>query len=108
MASAGNVFSLSKMQAPIQAFLKPGLWIPGIRTPHLYKEVWTLHETALDVFEEIIKSIESVQDRGGEKFEVTQRDEEGLFIQTVSFTRYCNWLDVMEIQLDTALTQSGK
>ena len=102
-----HVFCLSKAQASIQSFLRPGLWLPGIRTPHLYCEVWELEEPPQQAFDEMLKSIKSVIDKDKEMMELREADEERLFIQLFSFTRKCNWLDVIEIQIDARLVQSG-
>lgn len=102
-----HVFCLSRAQASIQSLLRPGLWLPGIRTPHQYSEVWEMEEPPQQVFDEILKSIRSVIDKDKEMMELREADEERLFIQLFSFTRRCNWLDVIEIQIDASLVQSG-
>ena len=29
-------------QGPIQAFLRPGIWLPGVRNLHMTKDTWEI------------------------------------------------------------------
>ena len=91
-----------KAQTAIQVYMRPGVWIPCIRTPHSYRETWTFDDSTHDTFSDILSAIESV-----EGLQVRHADEDGLFIQAISYTPRCKWLDVIEIQIDPSLTQSG-
>ena len=105
MSESSHIFWLSRVQAPLQTFLRPGIWIPGARTPHYYRETWIIEDSPENTYQDIIQAIESVQLR--KKWQIRKTDEEQLFIQVLAFTPYCNWLDILEIQFDTSLTQSG-
>lgn len=104
-SESSHIFWLSRVQAPLQTFLRPGIWIPGARTPHYYRETWIIEDSPENTYQDIIQAIESVQLR--KKWQIRKTDEEQLFIQVLAFTPYCNWLDILEIQFDTSLTQSG-
>ena len=97
---------LSQVQAPLHVILRPGLWLPGSRTPHLYIETWRIEGSPQNAFKDILNAIETVENRA--RLILRQADEEQLFIQVMSFTKLCNWVDVVEIQFDTALSQTGQ
>lgn len=73
----------------------------------MYREVWELEESPQQAYDEILKAIKSVIDKDKELMELRETDEENLFIKVFSFTRMCNWLDVMEIQVNATLIQTG-
>lgn len=73
----------------------------------MYREVWELEESPQQAYDEILKAIKSVIDKDKELMELRETDEETLFIKMFSFTRMCNWLDVMEIQVNATLIQTG-
>lgn len=101
-----GVFWLSRAQASIQAYLRPGVWIPGARTPHQYRERWSFDGESPDqVFTELIKALESVRHK--ERLQVKEINNDDMFIQAISYTPRCSWLDILEIQLDTTLLQPG-
>lgn len=103
MSGSGRVGCLSKVQTPAQVLLRPGSWIPGIRALHSHRETWIFEEPVKDAFSDIRQAIE-----GASNLQVRQVDEEALFIQAFSYTPRCSWLDVLEVQVDVTLTQSGK
>ena len=96
---------VSQSQAPLHVILRPGIWIPGVRTPHLYKETWKVDGSSDAVFKDILGAIEEVSVRC--RLRVRLVDEDNLFIRVMSYTKRCSWVDVMEIKIDTLLIQSG-
>ena len=35
-----GLYALTRWQAGLQGSLRPGLWLPGLRTPHMFEETW--------------------------------------------------------------------
>ena len=83
-------------QAPIQAFLRPGVWIPGIRRLHSCRERWILEgATPERCLEDVTQAVEKI--KTGEHLIVHRIDKTKNFIQIFSYTS-ANWLDVVEIR----------
>ena len=88
------------------ALLRPGMWIPGVRSPHLYRERWEVDGPASEVLDDILLAVESVEIR--ERLLVHKVDRESLFVRLLSFTSTCEWLDVVEFKCSTALRERGE
>ena len=87
-------------QAPIQAFLRPAVWIPGVRNLHSFREMWIIEgATPERCLEDVKQAIEKVSEKveTGEHLMVHKIDMAKNFIQIFSFTA-SNWLDVVEIR----------
>ena len=95
----------SRSQAALHVFLRPGLWIPGVRTPHVYKETWRINTSTDSAFKEVLGAIEEVSIRC--RLNIRLVDDEKMFIRVTSFTKKCSWVDVMEFQFDSSLMQSS-
>lgn len=95
----------SVAQAGFHVFLRPGLWIPGIRTPHVYGETWRVESSPESAFKDILGAIEQVSLRC--RLHVRRVDDDKMFISVMSFTKKCSWVDVLEFQFDTSLLKSG-
>ncbi|XP_043218876.1 uncharacterized protein LOC122380117 [Amphibalanus amphitrite] len=39
------LYSLTRWQADLQGALRPGRWLPGLRTPHMFEETWRAGST---------------------------------------------------------------
>lgn len=98
--------SFSVAQAGFHVMFKPGVWIPGIRTPHVYQETWRIDASSDRAFKDIIGAIEDVAVRC--RLRIRCIDDEKMLIRVMSFTKRCSWVDVLEFQFDTSLVhQSG-
>ena len=87
---------LARAQAPIQACLRPGVWVPGLRNLHRIWEKWQLADTSPgDALEDFVSAVESIADK--QNLEVHKLDKERRFVQLFAFTLNCNWLDVVEV-----------
>eukprot|EP00466_Bigelowiella_natans_P008673 jgi/Bigna1/82854/fgenesh1_pg.98_\ len=56
---------LSRVQAPMQAFFRPGMWLPGCRNIRYYSETWALGvkaEVAMKAFLKTVKHYEENTD----------------------------------------------
>ena len=83
-------------QAPIQAFIRPAVWIPGIRNLHSFRERWIIEDaTPQRCLEDVTQAVEKV--KTGENLVVHKIDKTKSFIQIFSYTA-ANWLDVVEIR----------
>lgn len=83
-------------QAPIQAFFRPSVWIPGVKNLHSFRERWIIDGATPDkCLEDVTQAVEKVDT--GEHLVVNKVDKERHFIQIFSFTA-ANWLDVVEIR----------
>ena len=83
-------------QAPIQAFIRPAVWIPGIRNLHSRRERWIIEgATPERCLEDVAQAVEKV--KTGEHLVVHRMDKTKNFIQIFSLTK-ANWLDVVEIK----------
>ena len=83
-------------QAPIQAFIRPAVWIPGIRNLHSCRERWIIEgATPERCLEDVAQAVEKV--KTGEHLVVHKIDKTKNFIQIFSLTK-ANWLDVVEIK----------
>lgn len=93
-------FSLSKLQAPFQAALRPGVWIPGIRALHQRYESWQTDISPFNCFDEVLQALNTLELT--EKIEVYKADKDHLSVQAFFYTKSCNWLDVVEFEFQAA------
>lgn len=90
---------LADTQAPLLALLRPGVWIPGARFPHVYQEKWEVESSPLETMEDALRAIELISDR--QRLQLQVADRQKLFVQVFSFTRSCRWLDVVELSFSS-------
>ncbi|XP_033748002.1 uncharacterized protein LOC117333004 [Pecten maximus] len=91
----------SVLQAPIQSFLRPAMWVPGCNKLHSHKEIWRSDSVGADaLLEDIINTVPDLTecDSTGSTYVVNKVDEERGFVRIFAFT-WANWLDVMEFTL---------
>ena len=90
-------------QAPIQAFLRPAVWIPGVRNLHSSREMWIIEgATPERCIEDVQQAVGKVET--GEHLMVHKVDKANHFIQIFSLTP-SNWLDVVEIRFQAISAQ---
>jgi len=91
-------------QAPIQAFLRPAVWIPGIRGLHSFREKWIVEgATPEKCLEDVNQAVEKV--KTGERLVTHRIDKAKNFIQIFSYTS-SNWLDVVEIRFQATSAET--
>ncbi|XP_077996130.1 uncharacterized protein LOC144449467 [Glandiceps talaboti] len=90
---------LSSLQAPIQAFLRPAMWIPGLNRLHSHKERWQCPESAPGVcLDELVLAVSKADATDKiNTYKIKKIDNERYTAQIYSFTR-ADWLDVVEIE----------
>ena len=47
-------------QAPIQAYLRPGMWLPGVRNLHMARETWLMQAPPDESLEELLEGVDSI------------------------------------------------
>eukprot|EP00117_Sycon_ciliatum_P034156 scpid42389/ scgid26137/ len=83
-------------QANIQATLRPGIWIPGLRNLHYKEELWDLEYKPDEAFDIVSRAVQRKQDKW--KWHIRKLDKTLRFVQLYVLSKY-NWLDVVEIRL---------
>ena len=90
-------------QAPIQAFIRPAVWVPGIRGMHSFRERWIIEDaTPESCLEDVTQAVGKVNT--GERLVINKIDKANNFIQIFSYTA-ANWLDVVEIRFQATSTE---
>ena len=54
------VCQLAKAQAPIQAKMRPGLWLPGVRNLHMAREVWEIEATPDECLDKLVAAVDAL------------------------------------------------
>ena len=65
----------ARSQAPAQAFLRPGVWIPGLRNLHRVKEEWAMEGSPNECMEALTATVQSFEERD-KNFEIRKSDNE--------------------------------
>ncbi|XP_071790678.1 uncharacterized protein [Asterias amurensis] len=94
------VCCLSVVQGPLQAKMRPAMWVPGIRLAHSHKEKWSCPDSQPEAcVDEIIRAVETVQalKETNSTYLVSKVDREKFTIQILNWT-LVEWLDVVEIE----------
>ncbi|KAL5476279.1 hypothetical protein EMCRGX_G026202 [Ephydatia muelleri] len=91
-----HVCCLAEAQASAQAFLRPAVWVPGLRNLHWVRETWKVNGSPVECMQLLAKGVEKIAEQ--ENLQMRKMDEDRHFAQIFSFTSGCNWLDVVEIQ----------
>ncbi|XP_060561648.1 uncharacterized protein LOC132721372 [Ruditapes philippinarum] len=86
------------LQAPIQAVLRPSMWLPFIRSLHSHTETWSIDCTKTEFISSILTAVHTVMEQEDNKefWDIHKVEKDGTFIRIFAFTR-AEWLDVMEI-----------
>ncbi|XP_064613001.1 uncharacterized protein LOC135476800 [Liolophura sinensis] len=89
----------SMIQSGLQAVLRPGVWVPGIRDLHRHRESWRTKIPARDFMKLTLTALETLikSDTKGTYYDIHKLDEQECFIRILVFT-WAEWLDVVEIQ----------
>ncbi|GFS02369.1 hypothetical protein ElyMa_006443700 [Elysia marginata] len=108
-----SITVFSKIQRPIQTFLRPAVWVPGLRNLHSHRETWTFKEDSSHQgnLDSILNAINKVIAKDTSKFywhvqqpaaavgnETTPLQDSKSFVRIFTFTR-AEWLDITEITL---------
>lgn len=54
------VCEIAKAQAPCQACLRPGMWLPGVRNLHMAKETWLIKADLEQAMDKLVTTVEGV------------------------------------------------
>eukprot|EP00112_Aurelia_sp_Birch-Aquarium-sp1_P006962 Seg176.9 transcript_id=Seg176.9/GoldUCD/mRNA.D3Y31 product="hypothetical protein" protein_id=Seg176.9/GoldUCD/D3Y31 len=91
---------LSKLQAPVQAALRPAVWFPGIRALHQRYERWQAEDSPYNCFESVLTALQTME--MSEQLEIYDVDRDHLALQAFFYTKHCKWLDVVEFEFQAA------
>mmetsp|Transcript_39336 Transcript_39336/g.64027 ORF Transcript_39336/g.64027 Transcript_39336/m.64027 type:complete len:219 (-) Transcript_39336:404-1060(-) len=98
-----QVGCISRFQSPIQAFLRPGSWIPWCRNIRYHAERWvlsvnriTVHKKFMEAIQFFVKSDSGIL--GQEKIMIYNEDEKQGTATIYCFTKGAEWLDVLEVR----------
>ncbi|XP_033126665.1 uncharacterized protein LOC117124524 isoform X2 [Anneissia japonica] len=87
------------VQGPIQAALRPAVWLPGIRNLHSYKEKWLCPETlSEDCVEELIEAVERIKILDPETTYRIHKVNNNLYRVQIFIYTWAECLDVVEIE----------
>ncbi|KAK3596528.1 hypothetical protein CHS0354_013207 [Potamilus streckersoni] len=89
----------SMIQSPIQALVRPAMWLPVLRKFHSYSETWKI-DASLDNFMTSVLAAVSVlieMDTAGTYYDVHKVDSKDGFVRIFVLT-WAEWLDVIEIK----------
>lgn len=83
-------------QSPIQAAIRPAVWLPGIRKLHSKKETWIIPDATPEVcLENLVSAVALLGER--EKMHIHKVRPNRNFVQIYSYTEF-EWLDIVEIE----------
>ena len=54
------VCQLARAQASIQAKMRPGLWLPGLRNLHMAREVWEIKATPDECLDKLVAAVDAL------------------------------------------------
>ncbi|XP_028400289.1 uncharacterized protein LOC114523530 [Dendronephthya gigantea] len=87
---------LSAAQSPLQAKLRPAIWLPGIKNLHSCNKRWQITELTPEIcVQKVVNAVASLAEN--EKIVLHKVDRERNTVQIFSYTR-AEWLDVVEIE----------
>eukprot|EP00612_Vaucheria_litorea_P000571 CAMPEP_0171455884 /NCGR_PEP_ID=MMETSP0945-20130129/2594_1 /TAXON_ID=109269 /ORGANISM="Vaucheria litorea, Strain CCMP2940" /LENGTH=164 /DNA_ID=CAMNT_0011981201 /DNA_START=118 /DNA_END=612 /DNA_ORIENTATION=- len=88
-----------QFRANIQKVLKPGVWIPVLRSPHNWKEEWSLYSTKEDCLQDIKNAVTKLQQNTEDlEFQLDYATESKVQISCLTKSR---WLDQVIIKLSS-------
>ncbi|GFS47586.1 uncharacterized protein TNIN_74971 [Trichonephila inaurata madagascariensis] len=91
---APEALCLCACQGSIQAKIRPGVWIPIIRSLHVYEETWKISANPIVCSKDVLQAISKLQHRSlrGNVFTVSYVEEkaERSVVEIIVFTRCRN------------------
>lgn len=52
---------VARAQAPLQACLRPGMWLPGIRNLHSARESWKIDASVTEAMNSVVSGIQDME-----------------------------------------------
>jgi hypothetical protein len=90
---------LVSLQAAVQAWLKPAMWVPGVRSFHSEQHEWRVAAPAGQVLEAVLAAAGELSRRGWSQYEV---DKAGRRVVLNYLTKVACWLDQVELRFEEA------
>ncbi|XP_076319151.1 uncharacterized protein LOC143230050 [Tachypleus tridentatus] len=101
---------LCEGQANIQAVLRPGVWLPGVRFPHQYQETWHVAANPTVCSQAVVEAVSNInqQDNKGKYYQINRVkvDNNSAFVRILCFTRM-RWVDVVEMKITCELDKGS-
>ena len=97
-----------RLQSRVQLSLSPGNWIPFVRMPHKWNEMWLVRDrTPAECVKAIVKATEELCEKGGKwVYEVVDAEEESGRLVICCYTR-ARWMDVITINFSKVVSGSN-
>lgn len=54
------VCQVARAQASIQARMRPGMWLPGVRNLHMAREVWVIKATPDECVDKLVTAVDAI------------------------------------------------
>ena len=54
------VCQIARAQAPIQAALRPAMWVPGLRNLHMARETWVIKMALDQALDKLVAAVEGI------------------------------------------------
>lgn len=54
------VCQLARAQASVQARMRPGMWLPGVRNLHMDRQIWEIKATPDECVDKLIAAVDAV------------------------------------------------
>ncbi|CAC5379886.1 unnamed protein product [Mytilus coruscus] len=88
------------LQGPLQALIRPAMWIPGIKNLHSHFVTWQSDKPPTEVLAALVRAIKQIKsaDDTGSYYDIHKINKEKYFLRVFCFTR-AEWLDVVEIEI---------
>lgn len=93
---------LSQWQGPIQAFLRPAIWIPGHRNIRYHCERWESDDLTSKVFDSMVEVFTDFRDQRsllGASIVLHTVNKSSQFIEVHTYTPGAEWLDVVDVHI---------
>lgn len=105
---------IAQAQAPLQACLRPGMWLPGVKNLHSARETWKIKAGMDTTIDRLVAGVEDIETEEHLvvhevstdcicyiRFvfsQLIQVNKERNYVEIFVFTPGCNWLDVVEVR----------
>jgi hypothetical protein len=86
----------------MQAFLRPAVWIPGMKNLRFHSERWNCEENTSQAFDTILEACKGFREQRslfGSAVVIHTARKDTQYIELHTYTKVAEWLDVVQIKL---------